>query len=127
MFLFLLGLKSTTIFSFLFQRVLVLVSFDIDAICACKILQALFHCDSVQYTLVPVVGKMDWERAFSEHAEQVCSKGIIFFIISFPNFVYLQEICKIIVDYSLAIVLKLSYNTIVLLFNVVKQTCNFYQ
>nr|BAH83666.1 cell division cycle 45 [Patiria pectinifera] len=55
----------------LHKRVLVLVSFDVDAICACKILKALFHCDSVQYTLVPVAGKMDWERVFSEHAEQL--------------------------------------------------------
>ncbi|XP_069038324.1 cell division control protein 45 homolog [Lepisosteus oculatus] len=52
------------------QRVALLVSSDIDALCACKILQALFHCDHVQYTLVPVRGWQDLETAFLEHKEQ---------------------------------------------------------
>ncbi|XP_061117697.1 cell division control protein 45 homolog [Conger conger] len=52
------------------QRVALLVSSDIDALCACKILQALFHCDQVQYTLVPVTGWQDLETAFLEHKEQ---------------------------------------------------------
>uniref|UniRef100_A0A8C8D4S9 CDC45 n=1 Tax=Oncorhynchus tshawytscha TaxID=74940 RepID=A0A8C8D4S9_ONCTS len=53
------------------QRVALLVSSDIDALCACKILQALFHCDQVQYTLVPVTGWQDLGTAFLEHKEQV--------------------------------------------------------
>ncbi|XP_029619106.1 cell division control protein 45 homolog [Salmo trutta] len=52
------------------QRVALLVSSDIDALCACKILQALFHCDQVQYTLVPVTGWQDLGTAFLEHKEQ---------------------------------------------------------
>uniref|UniRef100_A0A6Q2X471 CDC45 cell division cycle 45 homolog (S. cerevisiae) n=1 Tax=Esox lucius TaxID=8010 RepID=A0A6Q2X471_ESOLU len=52
------------------QRVALLVSLDIDALCACKILQALFHCDQVQYTLVPVTGWQDLGTAFLEHKEQ---------------------------------------------------------
>ncbi|KAM6965699.1 LOW QUALITY PROTEIN: cell division control protein 45 homolog [Aplochiton taeniatus] len=52
------------------QRVALLVSSDIDALCACKILQALFHCDQVQYTLVPVTGWQDLGTAFMEHKEQ---------------------------------------------------------
>lgn len=43
---------------------------DIDALCACKILQVLFHCDQVQYTLVPVTGWQDLSTAFLEHKEQ---------------------------------------------------------
>uniref|UniRef100_A0A3B4YWW0 Cell division cycle 45 n=1 Tax=Stegastes partitus TaxID=144197 RepID=A0A3B4YWW0_9TELE len=43
---------------------------DIDALCACKILQALFHCDQIQYTLVPVKGWQDLGTAFLEHKEQ---------------------------------------------------------
>uniref|UniRef100_A0A3P8TJD4 CDC45 cell division cycle 45 homolog (S. cerevisiae) n=1 Tax=Amphiprion percula TaxID=161767 RepID=A0A3P8TJD4_AMPPE len=43
---------------------------DIDALCACKILQALFHCDQIQYTLVPVTGWQDLGTAFLEHKEQ---------------------------------------------------------
>lgn len=36
-------------------------------------LQALFHCDQVQYTLVPVAGWQDLGTAFLEHKEQVRS------------------------------------------------------
>uniref|UniRef100_A0A7N8WWA1 CDC45 cell division cycle 45 homolog (S. cerevisiae) n=1 Tax=Mastacembelus armatus TaxID=205130 RepID=A0A7N8WWA1_9TELE len=52
------------------QRVVLLVASDMDALCACKILQALFHCDQVQYTLVPVTGWQDLGTAFLEHKEQ---------------------------------------------------------
>ncbi|AWP07398.1 CDC45-related protein isoform 2 [Scophthalmus maximus] len=52
------------------QRVALLVASDIDALCACKILQSLFHCDQVQYTLVPVTGWQDLGTAFLEHKEQ---------------------------------------------------------
>ncbi|XP_016403343.1 cell division control protein 45 homolog, partial [Sinocyclocheilus rhinocerous] len=33
-------------------------------------IQALFHCDQVQYTLVPVAGWQDLGTAFMEHKEQ---------------------------------------------------------
>uniref|UniRef100_A0AAX7UFS2 CDC45 cell division cycle 45 homolog (S. cerevisiae) n=1 Tax=Astatotilapia calliptera TaxID=8154 RepID=A0AAX7UFS2_ASTCA len=52
------------------QRVVLLVAPDIDALCACKILQALFHCDQIQYTLVPVTGWQELGTAFLEHKEQ---------------------------------------------------------
>ncbi|KAK0145876.1 Cell division control protein 45 [Merluccius polli] len=52
------------------QRVALLVASDIDALCGCKVLQALFHCDQVQYTLVPVAGWQDLGTAFLEHKEQ---------------------------------------------------------
>nr|XP_057926804.1 cell division control protein 45 homolog [Doryrhamphus excisus] len=52
------------------QRVALLVASDIDALCACKILQALFHCDQVPYTLVPVAGWQNLGTAFLEHKEQ---------------------------------------------------------
>ncbi|XP_075072503.1 cell division control protein 45 homolog [Mixophyes fleayi] len=52
------------------QRVLLLVASDVDALCACKILQALFQCDHVQYTLVPVSGWQELETLFLEHKEQ---------------------------------------------------------
>ncbi|XP_067162938.1 cell division control protein 45 homolog isoform X2 [Apteryx mantelli] len=52
------------------QRVLLLVASDVDALCACKILQALFQCDHVQYTLVPVSGWQELETAFLEHKDQ---------------------------------------------------------
>uniref|UniRef100_A0A4W3J4M7 CDC45 cell division cycle 45 homolog (S. cerevisiae) n=1 Tax=Callorhinchus milii TaxID=7868 RepID=A0A4W3J4M7_CALMI len=63
--------KDFSKFVFFFQRVLLLVAADVDALCACKILQALFQCDHVQYTLVPVAGWQDLETAFLEHKEQI--------------------------------------------------------
>ncbi|XP_054448670.1 cell division control protein 45 homolog isoform X2 [Pteronotus mesoamericanus] len=53
------------------QRVLLFVASDVDALCACKILQALFQCDHVQYTLIPVSGWQELETAFLEHKEQI--------------------------------------------------------
>lgn len=44
---------------------------DVDALCACKILQALFKADDVQHTVVPVSGREDLKTAFTSHAEQV--------------------------------------------------------
>ncbi|XP_051923176.1 cell division control protein 45 homolog [Hippocampus zosterae] len=52
------------------QRVALLVAPDIDALCACRILQALFQCDQVQYTLIPVAGWQDLGTAFLEHKDQ---------------------------------------------------------
>ncbi|XP_035826771.1 cell division control protein 45 homolog isoform X2 [Aplysia californica] len=53
------------------QRVLILVAFDVDALCACKILQYLFQCDQVLYTVVPVNGLQGVENAFLENAEGI--------------------------------------------------------
>lgn len=38
--------------------------------CVCFV-QALFHCDHVQYTLIPVTGWQDLGTAFMEHKDQV--------------------------------------------------------
>ncbi|XP_031550751.1 cell division control protein 45 homolog [Actinia tenebrosa] len=53
------------------ERVLVLVSMDVDALCSCKILQWLFKCDNIQYTLVPISGKEDLAKAYLEHSDQI--------------------------------------------------------
>uniref|UniRef100_F6UIT3 Uncharacterized protein n=1 Tax=Ciona intestinalis TaxID=7719 RepID=F6UIT3_CIOIN len=52
------------------ERVLVMVAQDVDGLCACKILQSLFKCDHVQYTLVPVENKQDLVTEFDSHKEQ---------------------------------------------------------
>lgn len=52
------------------NRVLLLVGCDVDAICACKILQYLFQCDNVLYTLIPVYGKQTLSEAFLKHKDQ---------------------------------------------------------
>ena len=53
------------------QHVLVLAAADVDAVCAWKILQALFRADNVQYTLVSVDGKNELQsiRSFKEHTD----------------------------------------------------------
>ncbi|KAK6620629.1 hypothetical protein RUM43_010922 [Polyplax serrata] len=49
------------------QRVLVIVNYDVDAICACKILQALFKTDYISYTLVTVDFSNELKTLFDEH------------------------------------------------------------
>ena len=53
------------------QHVLVLAYSDVDALCACKILQALFKADDVQHTVVAVSGRSQLREAFASHAENV--------------------------------------------------------
>ncbi|XP_076160041.1 cell division cycle protein 45 isoform X2 [Ptiloglossa arizonensis] len=53
------------------DRCLLLVNFDIDAICACRILQQLFKNDTMIYTLIPVQGIQDMIHAFNENCEEV--------------------------------------------------------
>ncbi|XP_012266561.1 cell division control protein 45 homolog [Athalia rosae] len=53
------------------KRCLLLVNFDIDAICACKILQVLLKSDNMVYTLVPVHGIQDLVQAYEENCEEV--------------------------------------------------------
>lgn len=53
------------------SRVLVLVNSDVDGVCATKILQYLFKCDHVLYTLIPVAGKKDMLAAFKDNLEGV--------------------------------------------------------
>ncbi|GIY16649.1 cell division control protein 45 homolog [Caerostris extrusa] len=52
------------------NRVLLLAGCDVDAICATKILQYLFQCDNILYTLIPVYGKQSLEEAFIRHKDQ---------------------------------------------------------
>ncbi|XP_012287372.2 cell division control protein 45 homolog [Orussus abietinus] len=57
------------------KQCLLLVNFDVDAICACKILQNLFKTDNTLYTLVPVQGVQDVICAYEENYTEV--KNII--------------------------------------------------
>jgi len=50
---------------------LLLVNYDIDAICACKIIQALFKCENIAYTLIPVKGISDLKTAYDENSEEI--------------------------------------------------------
>lgn len=45
--------------------------YDVDAICACRILQDLLKCDNIPYTLVPVGGISELKSAYDENCEEV--------------------------------------------------------
>ncbi|XP_034671763.1 cell division control protein 45 homolog [Drosophila subobscura] len=53
------------------KRILIVVNYDIDAICASKILQALFQYDHMLYTVVPIMGVTGLRRAYGEHQGDV--------------------------------------------------------
>ncbi|XP_037802078.1 cell division control protein 45 homolog [Penaeus monodon] len=53
------------------KRILVLAHFDIDGICASKILQSLFRTDHILYTVVPIKTRTDLINAYQQHAEQI--------------------------------------------------------
>lgn len=50
---------------------LLLVSLEVDSLCAAKILQLLFKNDNIQYTMVPVSGKKHLQEAYAAHIEEV--------------------------------------------------------
>lgn len=53
------------------KRLLVIVNYDIDAICASKILQSLFRYDHMVYSIVPIMGMAGLQRAFNENKDDV--------------------------------------------------------
>lgn len=56
---------------FSLQHVLVLAAWDVDSVCACKILQYLFKSDNIAYTLIPVSDIRDLQKALIDHSGQV--------------------------------------------------------
>ncbi|XP_065891076.1 cell division control protein 45 homolog isoform X2 [Dysidea avara] len=52
------------------ERVLLLVSLEVDSLCCAKILQLLFKNDDIRYTLVPVSGKTELREAYAAHVEE---------------------------------------------------------
>lgn len=53
------------------KRILVIVNYDIDAICASKILQSLFRYDHMVYSIVPIMGMGGLQRAFNDNKDDV--------------------------------------------------------
>lgn len=53
------------------KRILVIVNYDIDAICASKILQTLFRYDHMVYSIVPIMGIAGLKRAYAENKDDV--------------------------------------------------------
>lgn len=53
------------------KRILVIVNYDIDAICATKILQTLFRYDHMVYSIVPIMGIAGLQRAYNDNKDDV--------------------------------------------------------
>lgn len=53
------------------KRILVIVNYDIDAICASKILQTLFRYDHMVYSIVPIMGIAGLRRAYTENKDDI--------------------------------------------------------
>lgn len=53
------------------KRILLIVNYDLDAICASKILISLFKFDNMLYSLIPVMGMSGLQRAYNEHRNDV--------------------------------------------------------
>lgn len=48
------------------NHVLIFVNYDVDAVCACKIISYLFKCDNIQHTVVPINDLNDLLQAFKD-------------------------------------------------------------
>ncbi len=59
-----------------FQHVLLLCGMDVDSLCACKILQAMFKADDVEHTVIPVSGWQDVKTAYNDHAYLVSGHAL---------------------------------------------------
>lgn len=57
--------------SLISQRVVIFVSYDVDAICSLKILQHLLKYDEILFTMVPVQGLSDLKKEFDETPNEV--------------------------------------------------------
>src|ERR1700761_7828344 len=51
------------------SRLLVYASYDLDSICATKILQYLLECDHIQHTIIPINDKQELLRSFRDHSD----------------------------------------------------------
>ncbi|CAG9770153.1 unnamed protein product [Ceutorhynchus assimilis] len=53
------------------KRIFLMVHYDIDSICACKILQSLLKYCNILYTLAIIQGREDLKKAYAENYEDV--------------------------------------------------------
>uniref|UniRef100_A0A0A9YQW4 Cell division control protein 45 n=1 Tax=Lygus hesperus TaxID=30085 RepID=A0A0A9YQW4_LYGHE len=58
------------------EHILLFVNYDVDAVCACRILQNLFRSESTLYTLVPVEGTQELVEAYKRFSDKV--KYVVF-------------------------------------------------
>lgn len=53
------------------QKILILVNYDVDAICAAKILQYILRFDNIVYVLVPVKTITELKKAYEDQKVEV--------------------------------------------------------
>ena len=53
------------------KRILVLVNYDIDALCATKLLTNLFQVDNILYTIFPILDAEDLLQVYNHHRNNV--------------------------------------------------------
>ena len=53
------------------KRVLVVVNYDIDAICGSQILQTLFRYDQMVFSVIPILGQKGLKKNYDDHKTDV--------------------------------------------------------
>lgn len=53
------------------QRVLIMVNYDVDAVCAVKLITTLFKYDKILFTIIPVIEQSDITKAFETYRKSV--------------------------------------------------------
>lgn len=51
------------------KRVLIIANYDVDGICATRILSTLFHNDNTVYSVVPIMGLSSMQRAYADNRD----------------------------------------------------------
>lgn len=69
--MFISDMKSEFYEPLIGNKVLLLVHYDVDGVCASKILQYIFRVDSISYILVPVRGIEEFKRAYVNYCKEV--------------------------------------------------------
>jgi len=57
-----------------------LVNYDVDAICAVKILQCILRFDNIVYVLVPVKTVTELKKSFEEQKVDVSISSVLIFV-----------------------------------------------
>lgn len=71
-------------------RILIMCALDVDAICACKILQFLLESYNLQYSVAPVASEENLWRSFEEYRSSVDS----IITINFGNLINIPQLLK---------------------------------
>merc|ERR1712166_1437786 len=62
------------------STVVLFVAQDVDSICTCRVLEALFKCDAILFSVVPVTGYQELEVEYQEYVEKSDEVRTVFMI-----------------------------------------------